>query len=102
MYLTRDAMRATLAGIARSSAAGSTLIVNYHTVHRRFFARLMFRLIGEPQISAWTPEEMAADLRSAGFVVREDSGMVDWNKRFAQGRGKIERAAYMRIAIAGK
>jgi methyltransferase (TIGR00027 family) len=100
MYLTRDAMRATLAGIAGRSAPGSTLIVNYHNAHRRFFARLLFRLIGEPQISAWTREEMAADLRSARFVVREDSGMTDWNARFAQGQAKIERASYMRIAIA--
>ena len=100
MYLTRDAMRATLAGIARRSAPGSTLIVNYHTAHRRFFVRLMFRLMGEPQVSAWTPEEMAADLRSVGYVVREDSGMADWNDRFAQGAAKVERASYMRIAIA--
>jgi methyltransferase (TIGR00027 family) len=62
MYLTRDAMRATLADVAKRSAPGSTLIVNYHTAHRRFFARLVFRLIGEPQISAWTREAMAADL----------------------------------------
>lgn len=100
MYLRRDAMRATLASIARRSAPGSTLIVNYHTIHRRFFARLMFRLIGEPQISAWTPEEMAADLRSAGFVVREDSSMTDWNARFAQGQAKVERGSYMRIVVA--
>jgi methyltransferase (TIGR00027 family) len=100
MYLTRDAMRATLRGIAGRSAPGSTLIVNYHTIHRRLFARLMFRLIGEPQISAWTPEEMAADLRSVGFVVREDSGMADWNERYAQGRAKVERGSYMRVAIA--
>ena len=100
MYLTRDAMRATLAGIAGRSAPGSTLIVNYHTVHRRLFARLMFRLIGEPQISAWTPEEMAADLKSVGFVVREDSGMIDWNDRFAQSKAKVARGSYMRIAIA--
>ena len=100
MYLTRDAMRATAAGIAGRSAPGSTLIVNYHTLHRRFFARLMFRLIGEPQISAWTPAEMAADLRAVGLVVHEDSGMADWNNRFAQGKAKVERGAYMRIAIA--
>ena len=36
MYLTREAMRATLAAIARRSATGSTLIVNYHIVHRAF------------------------------------------------------------------
>jgi hypothetical protein len=93
-------MRATLAGIAERSARGSTLIVNYHTLHRRLFARLMFRLIGEPQISAWTPEEMAADLGSAGFVVREDSGMTDWNERFAQGQAKVNRGFYMRVAVA--
>lgn len=100
MYLTREAMRATLAGFASRSAPGSTLIVNYHTVHRRLFAKLMFRLIGEPQISAWTREEMAADLRFRGFVVREDSGMADWNDRFAQGNAKVARGSYMRIAIA--
>ena len=102
MYLTRSAMRTTLADIASRSAPGSTMIVNYHTAHRRFFARLMFRLIGEPQISAWTPAEMASDLGSAGLVVREDTGMADWNQRFAQGQAKVERGAYMRIAIARK
>lgn len=100
MYLTRDAMRATLADVAARSAPRSTLIVNYHTVHRRWFARLMFRLIGEPQISAWTPEEMSADLRSARFVVHEDSGMTDWNARFARGQARVERAPYMRVAVA--
>ena len=60
-----------------------------------------FRLIGEPQISAWTPGEMAADLGSVGFVVQEDSGMADWNARFAGGgRAKVERGSYMRITIA--
>jgi methyltransferase (TIGR00027 family) len=102
MYLTRDAMRATLSGIADRSAPGSTLIVNYHTLHRRFIARLMFRLIGEPQISAWSPEEMAADLRAAGFIVSEDSGMLDWNKRLARGSAQVERGSYMRVVIARK
>lgn len=100
MYLTRDAMRATLASIASRSASGSTLIVNYHTIHRGLFARLIFRLIGEPQISAWTSEEMAADFRSVGFLVREDSGMIQWNQQFAHGEARVERGFYMRIALA--
>ncbi|HSQ33053.1 MAG TPA: class I SAM-dependent methyltransferase [Gemmatimonadaceae bacterium] len=100
MYLTRDAMRATLEDIAARSAPGSTLIVNYHTGRRRFFARLVYRLIGEPQISAWTPDEMSADLRAVGFVVREDSSMSDWSDRFAEGKAKVERASYMRVAVA--
>ena len=100
MYLTREAMRATLRDIAARSAPRSTLIVNYHTAHRRFIARLIFRLIGEPQISSWTQDEMAADLRAAGFIVREDSGMIDWNNRFAHGKARIDRGFYMRIAVA--
>ena len=102
MYLTRDAMRATLASVASRSAPGSTLIVNYHTVHRRLITRLMFWLMGEPQISAWTPEEIASDLRSVGLAVREDTGMADWNKQFAKGEAKVERALYVRISVAGR
>jgi len=26
--------------------------------------------------------------------------MADWNDRFAQGKAKVERASYMRIAIS--
>ena len=102
MYLTREAMRATLAGIAERSAPGSTLIVNYHQANRRLVARLILRLIGEPQISAWTPEEMNADLHTAGFAVREDTGMLDWNQRFAQSQARVRRAWYMRVAVAGR
>lgn len=102
MYLAREVMRATLADIAGRSAAGSTLIVNYHTLHRRFLARVMFRLVGEPQVSAWTPEQMAADLRAAGFTIREDTGMTDWNARFANGEADVARGAYMRIAVAAR
>lgn len=101
MYLTHDAMHATLTGIAGRSASGSTLIVNYHTVRHRFIEHLILRLIGEPQISYWTLEEMAAELGSVGMRVVDDSGMVDWNNRFAQGKSKVAaRSAYMRIAVA--
>lgn len=102
MYLTHEAMRATLQGVADRSASGSTLIVNYHSAHRRWFARLIFRLIGEPMISSWSVDEMAADLTSAGFRVKADTGMLDWNARFAGGSAKVDRGAYMRIAIAEK
>jgi hypothetical protein len=75
--------------------------VNYHTVRRGIIGQLIFRLIGEPQVSHWTSAEMAADLASVGMRVVDDSGMVDWNNRFAQGKAKAaERSAYMRIAVA--
>ena len=102
MYLDRDAMRSTLKDIAARSARGSILIVNYHEPHRRILAQLIFRLIGEPHVSAWTPQEMADDLRSVGFVVREDSSVIDWSKRFAKGPTRVERGSYMRIAVARK
>jgi hypothetical protein len=92
-------MRATLAAIAGRSAPASSLIVNYHAGHSGLLARLMLRLIGEAQISMWTKEEMAADLKSVGFVVREDSGIAEWNARFARGEARVERALYMRIAV---
>ena len=100
MYLTRDAMRTTLSGIAERSASRSSLIVNYHQANRRFLAQLILRLIGEPQISSWTPEEMDAELRATGFVVQEDTGMLDWNKRFAQDQARVSRAWYMRVVVA--
>jgi methyltransferase (TIGR00027 family) len=102
MYLTREAMQATLAGIAERSAPGSTLIVNYHAVNRSFIARMLFRLIGEPMISHWTPEQMAAELHAAGFAVRDDSGLLDWNIKYAGGACQVERGFYMRIVTARK
>jgi methyltransferase (TIGR00027 family) len=102
MYLTREAVRATLAAVAQRSSPGSTLIINYHTTRRGLFAQLIFRLIGEPQISAWSPAEMAADLHAAGFEVREDSGMTEWNERFAQRSARVDRGYYMHVVVARK
>ncbi len=100
MYLTRDAMRATLADIAARSAPGSTLIINYHAELRNVIARLMFRLLGEAMISAHTPAEMKSELAAVGFDVREDSGLADWNRRFANGAANETRGAYMRVLLS--
>lgn len=100
MYLTHQAMDSTLSDIGRRRAAGSSLIINYHTAHRRLLMRLIFKLIGEPQISAYTPEEMEARLRRVGFRVSRDTSMQDWNQEFASGRANVERGAYMHIVVA--
>jgi len=100
MYLTQEAFRATLAAISARSARGSTLIVNYHAPHGGFFGKLILRLIGEPQINSCSPEEMATEMRSVGFAVREDSNMTDWNDRFGGSEGKVKRGSYMRIVVA--
>jgi len=100
MYLTPDVVRSTLANIAKRSAEGSTLIVNYHTTMRGRLVRLVLRLIGEPVKSSWSPEEMAEALRAAGFGVVEDSGVEDWAKRFATGAVNVGPGRIMRIAVA--
>ena len=100
MYLTQDAMRATLMAVTGRISAGSTGIINYHAANRRFLASLSFRLIGEPMISAWSPDQMAEELRAAGFVVREDSGMLDWNVKYANGAAKTDRGHFMRVVTA--
>ena len=100
MYLTRDTVRVTFANIARRSAKNSTLIVNYHSPYRSFFGKLMLRLTGEPHRSAWQPDAMAKDLRDAGFEVSSDSNMAEWNNEYAGGEANVERARYMRIAVA--
>jgi methyltransferase (TIGR00027 family) len=100
MYLTRQTMRATLASVARRSAAASTLIVNYHTSMRSFLFRLFLRFVGEPVRSAAQPAEMAADLGDAGFDVREDEGIADLAARFAGGGVDPRVGTVMRIVVA--
>ena len=100
MYLTHDAMKSTLANVASRSVEGSTLIVNYHTEMRRGFAALLLRLLGEPAKSKWSPEEMAADLRAAGFQVADDSGVEDWARRYATGTVNTRAGRIMRIVVA--
>jgi methyltransferase (TIGR00027 family) len=82
MYLTRDAARATLRSIARLSAEGSTLILNYHTRGRSLFLNLVLRLWSEPQIGHFAPEAMAAEVAGVGFRVVEDTSTIDWAARF--------------------
>lgn len=100
MYLTRETMLATLAQISARSAKDSTLIINYHTTMRTATVRLLLRLLGEPVRSASSIEQMAADLRAAGFQVVEDTGMADWAKRFAVGEVNMSASKSMRIVEA--
>jgi O-methyltransferase involved in polyketide biosynthesis len=100
MYLTPAVVRSTLANISKRSSVGSTLIVNYHTTMRGGFMRLVFRAIGEPVRSKWSPEEMAEALRVAGFGVVEDSGVAEWAKRFATGPVDMRVGHVMRIVVA--
>ena len=83
MYLTLEATRATLRIIGARSAKGSTLIVQYNTRERRaWLVAGILRWWGEPAIGLRTREEMASELATVGFAVREDTSAGDWGDKY--------------------
>jgi len=100
MYLTRDAARATLRSIARLSAQGSTLILNYHTRVRSHFTNLLLRFWSEPQIGHFAPEAMAAEVAGVGFGVVEDTSTVDWAARFGVTLPRFRARDAARVLVA--
>lgn len=82
MYLTHDAARATLKSMAGLSAAGSSLVLNYHTRARTVVMNVVLRLWSEPQIGYWAPEAIAAELAAVDFRVAEDTCTGDWAAQF--------------------
>ena len=76
MYLTRDAIEATLAVIDRRSAPDSRLVVAY--MQRTLLAYAVGAIVrraGEPFRSAFRPEQMRALLGNHGFRVTRDFGI---------------------------
>ena len=97
-YLTREAIAATVDQIAAVSAPGSSLVVDYRYPRRlvpaagealvekmeRFVARR-----GEPMLSAYSPEEFAAQMEHAGFVESDSVSPEELVRRYLQGRHDI-------------
>jgi methyltransferase (TIGR00027 family) len=105
MYLTDDALRATLEAVRRASAPGSTLLVNYHEPPRveareARMRGLFLRLVGEPQIGNRSAEAMKRGLTRAGFAVAQDTGGVDWADQFGSRFPVPAAGAVMRLAVA--
>ena len=100
MYLTLEAVRATLRALAARSAAGSLLAVYYHTAKHRELAGLLLRLVGEPNRSAFSPQELGSELAAAGFEVEEDQGTSEWSARFGGAVPEKGTARIARIAVA--
>ena len=88
MYLTLDAIEATLAEVAARSAPGSVLLVTYATRTAMDVPvvspviRAAFRVFGEPLIGAMHPDEAHAMLGRTGFEVTSDTGSTDWSERW--------------------
>lgn len=87
-YLTRGEVVDTVADVARRSARGSRLIINYQSPSSRatfgkLVGRLMMRLSGstdpwssEPHRSHWTPRQISALLAPHGFAVLRDQNLL--------------------------
>ena len=94
-YLTKDAIRETLACVADVAAPGSRLVFDYklpkHLIPERglpladkldrFVARL-----GEPMVSEFTPEELNDEMARIGFVEMETLPADAQQHRYLQNR----------------
>jgi len=94
MYLTRPAIDATLSLIA-AGARGTTVVFDYtesperlDPIRRMVFDGFAARVaaIGEPFVSFFDPEALAADLQRMGFTETEDLDGAALNARYAAGR----------------
>ena len=98
-YLTADAQRATLAAMARRSAPGSGLAMEYIEPAGSEAQASLPRLLGEPWIGLQSRAEAAERLAQAGFTPLEDTGMREWRARFAGGPPR-ESDVHQRIVVA--
>jgi methyltransferase (TIGR00027 family) len=95
MYLTREAMMATMKYIASSTPLGSGIVFDYviPPSSQKFLRRLVFRLLsnrvksaGEPWQSFFDPNSLIVDLKAIGFTQAEDIGPEEINARFFNDR----------------
>jgi methyltransferase (TIGR00027 family) len=102
MYLTPDDVEATLAVIARRSAAGSRLVVAYHSPALiSALVGVFLRWLGEPLRSAFTEPAMRALLARHGFTVRRDQDLHAIGVALSDEIAEATRVLrHMRIATA--
>jgi len=85
MYLSREAVLATLASIAKVSASGSRLVFDYWTPAafapdappRVRFVAERARALGEPVCANLDPATLASDLSNVGLVLASDLGPAE-------------------------
>ena len=83
VYLTPDAIDATLAAVSALSPAGSRIAITYSEprVAKPIF-EWMARAVGEPLRGSLERSEMKSRLEKAGFRVRSDEGPSAWAARY--------------------
>jgi methyltransferase (TIGR00027 family) len=108
MYLTLDAIRATLDAI-RASARGSAISLTYNQpletlddFSRRVTSKLASAIgdMGERFVSFFTPSEAAELMHDAGYVDVQDFGGPEAYRRYFGDRADIKVAAAQRLIVA--
>jgi methyltransferase (TIGR00027 family) len=92
MYLSREAIEASLASVANLAAPGSLLVLTYYTTHAMPGARLaqpLFALAGEPLKTRISGDDAKALLAAHGFEVESDEGDPEWSLRWAGSPSRI-------------
>ncbi len=104
MYLSDDALRATLRALADASAPGSLLLVNYMEPEARrrlgLVGHLIARIWSEPLVGFRRREVMLAEVERAGFRALRDTGAEDWAGRFGAPFASSNPAAGTRLLVA--
>ena len=108
MYLSDEALRATLDDVRACSAAGSTLLVHYHTPRsdvrqprrQRWVRGLLLSLWHEPQIGERDPETMRDAVSRAGFEAIRDTATSEWAAQFGASPPQGETARVARLLVA--
>jgi methyltransferase (TIGR00027 family) len=113
MYLTEDAIGATLRSLRSAAAAGSQLVFDYldravlapenqSATRSSIFETV--RRIGEPMIFGFDPSALGAELAAQGFRLLESLGPEDLEKLYFAGRADGLRptgsAHLARVAVA--
>lgn len=95
MYITREAMMATVEYISKSTPGGSEIVFDYVVPpsSQKILRRLVFRLLskkvgsfGEPWQTFYDPSSLKTGLKDIGFTQAEDIGPEEINARFFKNR----------------
>jgi methyltransferase (TIGR00027 family) len=86
MYLTRPAIDATLAVVARIAAQGSTLAMTYFSDRHLPPLAFVLRAVREPLVTMLSPADAAEILRRHGFEVTGDESNPEWSERYLGAR----------------
>lgn len=86
MYLRPEEVTKNIAMLTSLSAKGSHLALTYmRKVNGRVPRSLYLALLGEPQHSGYSPDEIASLLAAHGWVTESDSGIEDWLRQMTPG-----------------